>query len=173
VHWRPRRPRFRGNLTGMDFTTWLESTQLSTWIRTSTSIWGYPTILALHTFGLAILVGTNSALALRILGVAPQVPLADLERLFSVMWAGFVLSAVSGVFLFVGAATLKGTQLIFYVKLLLVACGMVNVWFLKATLFRRPANVRDTDAHKGKVLAAASLVIWMGTITAGRFMAYL
>lgn len=158
----------------MEFLTWLESTSLSAWISTSTSVWGYPTVLALHTFGLAILAGINSALALRILGVAPQVPIPPLQKLFSVMWVGFAISAVSGVALFVAAATLKGTQPVFFVKLLLVACGMANVWLLRASLGRATSDLsRGAVSRRSKLFAAAALVIWICTITAGRFMAYL
>ena len=35
----------------------IEGSALAVWTRESTSIWAYPTILTLHTFGLAIVVG--------------------------------------------------------------------------------------------------------------------
>ena len=39
---------------------WLEATGLSTWVREGESIWAFPTILTLHTFGLGLLVGANT-----------------------------------------------------------------------------------------------------------------
>jgi len=45
----------------MEFLIWLRSTEPATAIRESESVWGYPTILFLHTFGMAILVGLISA----------------------------------------------------------------------------------------------------------------
>ena len=59
----------------MEILTSLEHSGVATWIRESPSIWGYPTILTLHTVGLAVLVGANWALDLRLLGVARQIPL--------------------------------------------------------------------------------------------------
>ena len=59
---------------GMAFFVWLRDSGFSMWIRESGSIWSYPTVLFLHTLGLAIVVGFNSALDLRILGVAPRAP---------------------------------------------------------------------------------------------------
>jgi hypothetical protein len=41
---------------------WLSNTAPAVWARESESIWAYPTILFLHTFGLAMLVGFTAAL---------------------------------------------------------------------------------------------------------------
>jgi Family of unknown function (DUF6644) len=156
----------------MSFTAWVESTALSTWLRQSTSLWAFPFVLSIHTFGMAILAGLNSALALRVLGVARRVPIESLQRLFPIMWGGFSLSAASGVLLFIAAATLKAPQLLFWIKLALVTCGMVNLHFLRRALF--PDDAASIAAPRTvKALAIASLVVWTATITAGRFMAYL
>ena len=156
----------------MSFTAWVESTALSTWLRQSTSLWAFPFVLSVHTFGMAILAGLNSALALRVLGVATRVPMEPLEKLFPIMWGGFSLSAASGVLLFIAAATLKAPQALFWIKLALVACGMINLHFFRRALF--PNETRPiAPPRKLKVLAIASLVVWTATITAGRFMAYL
>jgi uncharacterized protein DUF6644 len=156
----------------MSFTAWVESTALSTWLRQSTSLWAFPFVLSLHTFGMAILAGLNSALALRVLGVARRVPMEPLEKLFPIMWGGFSLSVASGMLLFIAAATLKAPQALFWIKLALVACGMINLHFFRQALF--PNETRTVaPPRKLKVLAVASLVVWAATITAGRFMAYL
>jgi hypothetical protein len=63
------------NTTAMDpFLIWLEATSLSTWIRDSPSVFAFPTILSLHTVGMGLVAGLSAAIALRILGVASQVP---------------------------------------------------------------------------------------------------
>jgi hypothetical protein len=156
----------------MSFTAWVESTALSTWLRQSTSLWAFPFVLSVHTFGMAILAGLNSALALRVLGIARRVPMEPLEKLFPIMWGGFSLSAASGVLLFIAAATLKAPQAIFWIKLALVTCGMINLHFFRHALFPTEKGP-IAPPRKLKVLAIASLVVWTATITAGRFMAYL
>ena len=60
------------------FFVWLEATSLSTWIRESTSVWAFPTILSVHTVGMGFVAGLNAAVAFRILGFAPAVPLLEL-----------------------------------------------------------------------------------------------
>ena len=61
---------------------WVEQSALSTWIRESPSVSAFPSILTLHTLGMGFLAGTNAAMDLRILGFAPSLPLAPMERLF-------------------------------------------------------------------------------------------
>jgi hypothetical protein len=157
----------------MPFLDWLQNTQLATWISQSDSVWVYPSVLSMHTIGLGVLVGIGAAVDLRILGFASRVPLAPLERFFPIMWAGFWINAVSGTALFAAAATTKGTQWIFYVKLLLVAIGVVHIRLLKSTVFGNPASLETGRASvTGRVLAATSLATWLGAIVTGRLMAY-
>ena len=83
---------------GMDpLFLWLEKTQLSTWLRESTSVWAYPAILSAHAIGMALVAGVNAALGLHLLGVGPGIPVRELKRFVPVMWFGFWLNAASGV----------------------------------------------------------------------------
>lgn len=158
----------------MEWLAWLEATSVGTWVRESGSLWAYPLILTLHTVGLSILVGGSAAIDLRLLGAAASVPLAPLERLFPLVWTGFVINAASGALLFAGGATTKGVQLIFWIKLTAIALGVVNVRLQQTRVF----GDRDALAHglvstRARRLAATSLVLWASAITTGRLMAYL
>ena len=156
----------------MEWLAEIEQSALATWVRESGSIWSYPTILTLHTLGLGILVGANAILDLRLLGWGRRIPLADLDGLSTPMWAGFALNTVTGLLLFAADATTKSTQTIFYVKLAFIIAALVVMTRLNARVFgggRDQAAVTPT----ARALAIASLVLWTGAITAGRFMAYL
>ena len=86
----------------------IEETAFSTWIRDSPSLFGFWFILSFHALGMALLVGASTVIALRILGVARDVPLSTLRRLYPLIWAGFWVQIVSGVLLiFFGAAMLR------------------------------------------------------------------
>lgn len=148
----------------------LENSGLSAWLRESGSIWAYPTILTLHTVGLALLVGGNIALDLRVLGVAPHVDVDALARLFPVMWWGFAINTVSGLLLFAADATSKGVLKIFFLKLACVAGGVVVMVAMRRSLVRSGAGTAVGDGVRR--LAVLSLVLWATAITAGRFMAY-
>jgi hypothetical protein len=155
-----------------DFLLWLETAAVSTWVRESGSVWGYPTILTAHTLGMSLLVGANAALDLRLLGVAPQVPLAPMEALFRALWGGAALSAITGLLLFAADASTKGTTIVFFVKLAFIAAAVVVARKLHRTVYGQGADTAVVTPT-AKVLAVASLLLWAGAITAGRFMAYL
>src|SRR5688572_23552992 len=93
---------------------WLEATSPSVWIRESTSVFAFPTILTLHAIGMGLAVGVNAAIALRLLGFAPRVPVAELNRFVPVMWFGFWMNAASGVVLLLGYPTKALTNPVFY-----------------------------------------------------------
>ena len=143
-----------------DFLSAVENLPLSAWLRESNSIWAYPTILTLHTIGLALLVGASAALDLRVLGWGQSLALADLRPLFRWMWVGFWVNAMSGVVLLMADASTKAAAPMFLIKLGLVAIGVV----VMAAQKRYPARARS--------LALASLTVWFTAIFAGRLMAY-
>ena len=104
------------------FLIWLELDAFSTWMREDPSMFAFPSILlACHTVGMGLSAGINGALALRILGAAPGVPIAEMKRYFPVMWFGFWLNVVSGVVLLIAYPTKALTNPVFYLKLALVA----------------------------------------------------
>jgi hypothetical protein len=156
----------------MEVLSSLEQSAFSTWLHESPSIWAYPTILTLHTIGLALLVGANTVLDLRVLGVAQRLPLEGLGGSFRVMWFGFWVNALSGVALFVADATTKGSTWLFMFKLALVAVGVVLIVLTRRQVFGdSPDHPRITP--RAKLLAVASLLVWIAAITAGRLMAYI
>ena len=150
--------------------TWIEATPFSTWLRDSPSLWVFPFILILHTVGLAFFVGANVAWDVRVLGFSPAIPLDALRRYFVVMWAGFWVNAVSGVLLLIAYPTKALTNPLFYVKLGLIAFGIVL-----ALRIRRQVHgaVQGTVVPAlARTLAGASLACWIAVIFAGRLLAY-
>lgn len=150
---------------------WLEATPLAVWVRGADTVWAFPMILTLHTFGLGLLVGASAVIDLRLLGIGQHVPLAPLRMLFRVMWAGFWLSLVTGSALFVAYATMRGTSPVFYAKLLFVCLGVSTVVLIRRTASDAPADV--PAAAPVRLLALLSLVAWTAAITTGRLLAYL
>lgn len=147
------------------FLLWLESTSFSTWIRESPSVWAFPGILSCHTVGMGLAAGINGTLALRILGVAPGVPLPEMKRFFPVMWFGFWLNFVSGVALLIAYPTKALTNPLFYIKLTLVAVAVALISPISRRVF-------GDVPRRAKALAVASILCWAGVITSGRLLAY-
>ena len=157
----------------MAFLTWLEQTGLAIWVRESTSIWAFPTILTFHTLGMGLLAGAIAMVDLRVLGVAPLLPLTALEQFLRVMWIGFWVNAVSGTLLFMAGATMHAKNPAFYIKMACVVLGMLAAEAVRREVFRHPGHAETGSVTmKGRLLAGASLALWTGAITAGRLMAY-
>ena len=157
----------------MEFLASLEGSALAAWIRESSSIWAYPTILFLHTMGMATVVGVNAGIDLRILGFAPEVPLAPMIRLFPIMWAAFAINALSGTALLVADATAKLTNPVFYVKMVFITLAVINLRRVKTRVVLDPRIDESPISKNAKVLAVTSLIYWLGAMTAGRLLAYL
>ncbi len=157
----------------MDFLRSIEQLEFSTWVREGASIWGYATILFLHTIGMATVVGCILTMNLRLLGVMPQAPIKPLERLYPLMWWGFALNAITGTMLLMADATTKLINPDFYVKMVLIAIGLVIQQRMRKTVFHSPQLDQGVLPSNAKALAWASLLCWLGAITAGRLLAYL
>lgn len=150
----------------------IEDTGFSTWLRESESPFAFYFILLFHTFGLALLVGANVVVDLRLLGVARAIPLAPLQRLFRPMWAGFAINAVTGILLVIAYPTKSLTNLDFYVKLALIGIALWVMQRLNKRVFGDSALSEEEMISRGARLAKWSLILWFGAITAGRLLAY-
>jgi hypothetical protein len=156
----------------MSILIWLRDNGASTWIRESESVWAYPTVLFLHTFGMSMLVGLISAIDLRVLGVGRQLPLRPFARLLPLVWIGFWINLVTGTVLFAIDAPAKLVNPAFPIKLALIAAGMVLVRVAQRDLLRHGHDTSASVETRERLLAGLSLAVWAGAVTAGRMMAY-
>jgi hypothetical protein len=154
----------------MAFLTWLESSGFSTWVREGESIWAFPTILTLHTFGMGLLVGSSVIVDLRLLGIGRRLALDPFRSLFFVMWGGFWLNLVTGSMLFAADATERGTSLFFLAKLIFVAIGVFVMVRIKRSVFDAPPGA--ARAMSPRLLAWVSIAAWAAATTTGRLLAY-
>lgn len=156
-----------------EWLVWLEATALSTWVRESGSLWAYPLVLTAHTVGMSLLVGASAVVDLRLLGVAPQVPLAPLAAVFRALWSGAAISLLSGLLLFGADASTKGATTVFFVKLGCIAVAIGVARRLEHTVNGRDGSSESAVPARVRLFAVLSLLLWASAITAGRFMAYL
>ena len=151
---------------------WLETTAFSVWTRESLSVFAFPTFLIVHAVGMGLVAGMNAAIDLRILGVAPAVPLTQMRRFVPAIWVGFWLCVVSGGFLLVAYPTKALTNPVFWAKLIFVAVGLVQLRLIDNRVLRDPRMDAQPVPRGGRIFAAVSLACWGGAIMSGRFLAY-
>src|ERR1041385_6651251 len=109
----------------MAFFARLQNSAFTEWFLGSPSIWAYPTVLTLHTVGMAILVGASFVVNLRVLQVAGLIPLHRLKPLYRFVWIGFAINLASGLVLFVTEAADRAVDRVFYIKLASIAAALV------------------------------------------------
>jgi hypothetical protein len=152
---------------------YLQNLALADWVRSSPSLFAYTGVLTAHAVGLAIVVGVNTIIALRLLGVAPGIPLAGLRKLYSIVWVGFFINLVSGLLLFIAEAHTMAAMWVFWAKLIFVALGMIVAELLKRLYFGDVGNVAaGVVTRVGRNLAIISLVCWYLALIVGRLTGY-
>jgi len=151
----------------------IENSAYAIWVRESPSIWAYTTILSLHAMGLAIVVGINTMVALRLIGYVPEIPIAKLRQLYPWMYLGFTVNAASGLSLLAANLTNDLHNWMFFVKLSMIALAMVNLEMTRMRVFDHPLVVNGTGVPaEAKRFAIASIVFWTIAIIAGRLTEY-
>ena len=157
----------------MNVISWLQQSAAMDWFRESGSLWGYPFVLFLHTIGLGTVAGLNGAIDIRVLGAAPKIPLASLKGFFPIIWMAFAVTAASGTTLLIADAQTKLASPVFYVKMIFVALGLVNLHLLRTRVFGDAQFDTQPLPTQARLLAITSIVLWVAATTAGRLMAYL
>ena len=154
----------------MDFFLWLEDTPFSIWMRESgPAFFGS---LILHSVAMGFVVGVHVAMNLRILGIAPGIPLSLMRRFFPVLWVGLFFVSVSGVLLLIAYPAKALTNPVFYLKLSAIVIALFITRSLAKGVLQDPGYDAERAPKKARVLAALSLFLWAGGVTSGRFLAY-
>lgn len=156
----------------MSILQWLEVSSLADMV--AASLWGYPIMIAAHSFGLAIVVGIIFMLDLRILGIIRNVSFVGMHRMMKLAWVGFIINFASGFCLFAAQATYFITSVTFLVKVGAIFIAMITAAFIQKML-ADSGERWDTGGDvsgQAKLLAIVSLLLWSVAIIAGRLIAY-
>jgi hypothetical protein len=156
----------------MEFLSWLENTNFSIWVRESGSLFAFPGILLVHTYGMALVVGIVAAIDLRILGFAPALPLSTIAKFLPIFWVAFWINALTGTILLVADATTKMTNPDFFIKMGFIALAVVNQRMIQQKVLGQPTVDTAPFSGQAKLLAVTSMLFWFAAITAGRLLAY-
>jgi hypothetical protein len=157
----------------VDLLTSLEGSELSVFIREWPSVFGFPTILFLHTLGLAMVAGVSIAIDLTILrGATAGAPLR-LLGLTRTMWLGFGINLVSGVALLLAYPAKALTNWVFYLKMAIVLLGVyVAVRINREIAARGGSGAVLTVGFDARRWAIVSLLLWAAATVMGRLLAY-
>lgn len=119
---------------------------------------------------MALVVGINIALALRLTGLVPAFELTPFLRFYRWHWAGALLILLSGLALLLAYPAKALTNPVFFLKL---AALSVALLISRAVQTRIEAGLAPTPVlHSPTLTGATLLALWATVIVAGRFLAY-
>ena len=154
----------------MNILYWLEDSVIGVWVAQS---WGYPVVLSAHAVGMSIVVGTVLMINIRLLGFSPTLALSFFNNLTRVAWLGVGLNVLSGLALFSGNPVKFFFHPVFWIKIALIVLGGLSVWWGLRSCRGAETNNHALESNtKIKVVAAFSIIFWLGAIVAGRLIAY-
>ena len=148
----------------MEFLLWIEETSLGVHVREDA--WTFAIMLCLHSVGMAFSLGVVMITTLRAVGALKAIPILAHSGLFPAAWTGFIINLISGIALYVSHATEYTFQVVFILKLSLLAIGGV---FMKLMMNNYRAGGPEGTA---KLFGGLTLACWIGAIITGRLMAY-
>ncbi len=133
-----------------------------------TSAWAFPLLEILHIAAFAAMIGSVLTVEMRTLGLQKSIPLLELGRLgVKIALVAFGVIVVTGSLLLLSDLQGYLGNRAFTVKLGLITLAAINmvVFHLRNSLARPDAIAR--------MQAIASLLLWLGVISAGRLIAYI
>jgi hypothetical protein len=150
----------------------LQNSQFAYWLSQG----AFPPIITVHSVGMALLVGLQGMINLRVLGLGRRgLPIAAMRRFMKGVWVGFWLNLCSGILLFAIYPDKYVHNNLFRFKIGFIVAGLVLGAVMNSTLL----SVGDEYSPAGtvapmrtKALAALSLACWVSAIVAGRYLAY-
>jgi hypothetical protein len=158
----------------LPFCRWLEQTSVGAGVRES--LWLFPALETLHLLGMAALVGTAVVFDLRLLGwIFRRERVSELAaQLFPWSWAAFAVQAVTGALLFASEAVKLYPNPAFRLKMLLLFLAGVHALIFHWGVYRDVASWDEGRALPlgAKVAGFVSILLWVGIVTAGRFIGF-
>lgn len=145
--------------------------QLSNWLSQS----AFPPIITGHSIGMALLVGLQGLINLRVLGLGRGLPIPALRRFMKCVWIGFWINLSTGVLLFLITPDKFFHNRLFRFKIGFIVTGLVLGALLNSSLLSVGDEYASPDvnpAARDKLLAVLSLACWTSAIVAGRYLAY-
>ena len=150
---------------------WLEALPPAAWLRRAT--FAYPLVNAAHILGIGLILGAILPLDLRLMGAFRAAPLPVIGPFLSrVAAAGVALALVTGALLFVVKPAEYLANPAFLAKLGLLALALGNVALVHLGAGWDGAVTGRGVSPALRLSAAASMLLWLGALVAGRWIGF-
>jgi uncharacterized membrane protein len=159
-----------------DFIHWLGATPVSLVIQEV--FWIIPTVQTIHILAISVVLASMAMFDLRLLGLAGnRNSIASLSRRFMPwLWGALIVLAASGCILIVGEPKRSLGNVVFQLKMCMLATAIVVTLGFQAVLKRDlaggSADLAPAHVTAAKITGLMSLALWVGIAVAGRLIAY-
>jgi uncharacterized membrane protein SirB2 len=155
-----------------EFAEWLGSTPLSVAIQSR--LWLTPLLQTIHITMIGIVFVSILVVALRVLGkLRADEPLAEVWHRFAPwFWGALGVMAGTGLVLVIGEPVRQVTALSFWLKMALLAIGIVSALHFGRTVATAARVAEGAPSGGARFVAVATIVLWVTIIFLGRSIAY-
>jgi len=153
------------------FCDWLSNTSLSLTIQTV--MWIIPAVQTIHILCVAIVMSCMAMLDLRLIGVAgKRQPISRMVSKFVPwVWGALPVLLTTGIILTIGEPSRELLNPYFRAKMLMLAI-VIGITFVVQRQNKKDTSFWQLRRGTGAIAGAFSLLLWVGIITAGRWIAY-
>jgi len=156
----------------LSFLAYLEASAFSEWLLIS--MLGFPTLIALHSVGMAVAVGLSLMVTLQLNHILTGLSAQLIPKFLSIAVWGFALNLITGIALFVSRGQEYITSTIFLVKMLLVIVSALILFWLRRHLLRmKLATDKLVSNGVARGMSVVFAATWVGAVISGRLIAYL
>ena len=156
------------------FTEWLSQTSVSLAIQTHD--WVVPTVQSVHIVAISVVLASVFMIDLRILGLAGRdQSLTETTGRFGPWLSGALcVLLATGLLMVIGEPARELLAFSFWLKMFLVAVGTVTAGVFQISLRRNELDWEQSLAksRSTKLLAVATLLVWVCIVILGRLIAY-
>jgi len=156
------------------FTDWLSQTSISLAIQTHD--WVVPTVQSVHIVAIGVVLTSVFMIDLRILGMAGRdQSLTETTGRFGPWLSGALcVLLATGLLMVIGEPARELLAFSFWLKMFLVAVGTLSAAVFQISLRRNELDWEQSLAKRRttKLLAVATLLIWVSIVILGRLIAY-
>lgn len=155
----------------VDFTHWLGGTWLAATV--AGHFWIVPALQVVHILSVAVVLSGVLLINLRVVGIVErsQPIAAVLDRFLLPTGIAILVLAITGALLIAGEPTRAVFRTIFWVKMALILAAGLLTWSHRSALSATGLGVPRVRVTR-KAIALVALLLWLGVIVAGRWIAY-
>jgi hypothetical protein len=155
------------------FCAWLDHTALSQFIQGAG--WIVPAVQTMHILAIAAVLGSQTMIAGRLVGLIgrDQSPRRFAARFLPFIWWPLLMLLATGAVMIIAEPARELANPVFQLKMLLLIAAILVTRAVAPRLREQSSRPAGSVPRSARALGVAALLLWVGIIFAGRWIAYI